>query len=79
MNEGWIPCSERVPAKIDHGIRCCDVYLVTVKVGDEYVVDTAMSWGSYIDDFWDTTNDWIEDKECHVIAWMELPLPYCGG
>lgn len=68
----WIPVSERLP---DIG----DTYLVTVMVGKEISADVADSFGSYIDGFWDTFNDWIEDEECHVIAWMPLPEPYKGG
>ena len=66
---GWIPCSERLP---DIG----DTFLVTVMVGAKVKTDVASSFGSYIDGFWDTFNDWIEDEECHVIAWMPLPEPY---
>ena len=66
---GWIPVSERLP---DIG----DTYLVTVMVGTDIRTDVASSFGSYIDGFWDTFNDWVEDKECHVIAWMPLPEPY---
>ena len=66
---GWIPCSERLP---DIG----DTFLVTVMVGTEIKTDVASNFGSYIDGFWDTFNDWIEDEECHVIAWMPLPEPY---
>lgn len=68
---GWIPVSERLP---DIG----DTYLVTVMVGKEIRTDVADSFGSYIDGFWDTFNDWIEDEECHVIAWMPLPPGYQG-
>ena len=67
----WIPVSERLP---DIG----DTYLVTVMVGKEICTDVADSFGSYIDGFWNTFNDWIEDEECHVIAWMPLPPAYQG-
>lgn len=69
---GWIPVSERLP---DIG----DTFLVTVMVGTKVETDVADSFGSYIDGFWNTFNDWIEDEECHVIAWMPLPEPYKGG
>ena len=68
----WIPVSERLPV-------IGDTYLVTVMVGKDIRTDVAGSFGSYIDGFWDTFNDWIEDKECHVIAWMPLPEPWKGG
>lgn len=68
----WIPTSEGLP---DSG----DTFLVTVMVGTERETDVASSFGSYIDGFWDTFTDWIEDEECHVLAWMPLPEPYKGG
>lgn len=41
----------------------------------EYYVDAARNWGTYIDDFWDTTNDWHEGQEVHVVAYMPFPEP----
>lgn len=41
----------------------------------EYHVDSALNWGTYIDDFWDTTNDWHEGQEVHVVAYMPFPEP----
>ena len=68
----WIPVSERLP-------NIGDTFLVTVMVGTRIKTDVASNFGSYIDGFWDTFNDWIEDEECHVTAWMPLPEPYKGG
>ena len=68
----WIPVSERLP-------NIGDTFLVTVMVGTRIKTDVASNFGSYIDGFWDTFNDWIEDEECHVTAWMPLPEPYEGG
>ena len=68
----WIPVSERLP-------NIGDTFLVTVMVGTRIKTDVASNFGSYIDGFWDTFNDWIEDEECHVTAWMPLPTPYKGG
>lgn len=38
-----------------------------------YSVDVATPFGSYIDDFWDTHNDWCEGQLVEVIAYAELP------
>ena len=65
----WVPTSEGLP---DFG----DTFLVTVMVGAKRETDVASSFGSYIDGFWDTFTDWIEDEECHVVAWMPMPEPY---
>lgn len=29
--------------------------------------------GSYIDDFWDTENDWLEGNQVEVVAYAEFP------
>lgn len=71
----WTPCSERLP-------EIGDTYIVTGIQKDShekewhYFVDVASNYGDYIDDYWDTFNDWIEGQETHVIAWMPLPEPY---
>ena len=38
-----------------------------------YSVDVATPYGDYIDDFWDTTNDWLEGQRVEVVAYAELP------
>ena len=40
-----------------------------------YSVDYARPYGSYIDDFWDTWNDWIEGQRVEVVGYAEFP--YC--
>lgn len=68
----WISCKERLPKTIDD-------FLVIVQIEDyfnhkwNYEVDVATSNGSYIDNFWDTNNDWIEGTKVHIIYWAELP------
>lgn len=71
----WIPCNERLP-------EIGGTYIVTgiQKYAHEkewhYFVDVASSHGDYIDDYWDTFNDWVEGQETHIVAWMPLPKPY---
>lgn len=38
-----------------------------------YHVDIAEPFGNYLDDFWDTTNDWDEGQLVEVLAYAELP------
>ncbi len=70
----WVSCEERLP-------EVGDSYLVFIKQKYdyenewEYHVDVAMNYGSYIDDYWDTFNDWIEGQETHITHWAELPYP----
>ena len=78
----WIPCSERLPkTKYDDGIPSEEKFIVTVKEtwnneDSQYHIDLACNLGDYIDNFWDTYNDWKEGQDVHVIAWMPLPDPY---
>ena len=39
----------------------------------KYNVDIASPYGSYIDDFWDTENDWLEGNQVEVVAYAEFP------
>ena len=55
-------------------------YLVIVREDDynngktwHYAVDIATPYGSYIDDFWDTVNDWREGQRVEVVAYAEFP------
>ena len=78
----WIPCSERMPERIiNDDVETVQEFFVTVKErwsGEEweYHTDVAEFPGDYIDDLWQTYNDWKEGQEVHVIAWIPLPEPY---
>ena len=37
-----------------------------------YYIDIATAYGSYIDDFWNTSNDWDEGQVLHVVSYCEL-------
>ena len=39
----------------------------------QYSVDVATPFGSYIDDFWDTVNDWCEGQRVEVVAYARFP------
>lgn len=38
-----------------------------------YSVDVAYPYGSYLDNFWDTTNDWDEGQRIEVLGYTDLP------
>lgn len=38
-----------------------------------YSVDVATPYGRYLDDFWDTENDWKEGQIVEVLAYAEFP------
>ena len=38
-----------------------------------YHVDIATPYGSYLDNFWNTTNDWDEGQIIEVLAYAETP------
>lgn len=75
----WIPCGERLPDRIiNSDVETVQEFFVTVKErwpGEEwkYHTDVAEFPGDYIDDVWQTYNDWKEGQDVHVIAWMPLP------
>jgi hypothetical protein len=71
----WVPCSERLP----DNIPMIESYIVTVSVDGALFVDKAYSFGTYIDGFWNTVNDWDEGNDVHVLAWMPMPKPYEGA
>ena len=79
----WIPVSERLP-------DVCDSYLVVVKYKyaweTEYNIDTDVATflpyddpDAYIDNRWNTYNDWDEGQQyIHITHWMPLPEPPKG-
>ena len=77
----WIPVTERLPEVVDS-------YLVVVKAKydyeDEYEIDVDVATynpyeKAYIDDCWNTYNDWNEGQQyLHVTHWMSLPEPPKG-
>ena len=72
----WIPVAERLP-------EILDTYLVVVKYKydfeNKYDIDTDVAIynqyeGGYIDNCWNTYNDWDEGQQyIHVTHWMPLP------
>ena len=71
-NNGWIPCSERLP-------EICNSYIVTkmCENDENRIYETAheIFWTS--DGKWDCERD--KDCEWKVIAWRKKPAPYQKG
>ena len=47
-------------------------YQATEKTVPTYCTDMATAYGDYIDNFWDTENDWDEGQTLHVVSYCEL-------
>lgn len=72
----WIPFDKSNPPDLCYN----ETFLILLREDDynngatwKYHVDVATPWGSYIDDFWDTSNDWCEGQRVEVVAYAELP------
>lgn len=73
----WLPFDKNnPPVNLDENVD----YLILLKDDEwshgktwRYNVDIANPYGSYIDDFWNTSIDWLEGNEVHVIAYAEFP------
>ena len=69
----WIDCKDCLPTESKD-------YLVIVKewndMREKWEYDIDLAWlGTYIDDFWDTCNDWCEGQEVHITHWAEIEVP----
>lgn len=47
-------------------------YQPTEKTIPEYYTDIATAYGSYLDGFWNTTNDWNEGQILHVVGYCSI-------
>lgn len=73
----WIPFDKNDPP--------CDLdgqvwYLVLLREDNyddgatwRYSVDYAQPYGDYVDDFWNTCNDWREGQRVEILAYADLP------
>ena len=68
-NNGWIPCSERLPEEPEEGLTCleeCDEYIVMIENAD---IPTALNYAG--------NGEWYRDAVFYnVIAWQPLPPEY---
>ena len=73
----WIPFDKNNPP----ANLCFDEeYLILLREDNyddgatwDYSVDHATPYGRYIDNFWDTVNDWDEGQRLEVVAYAEFP------
>ena len=73
----WIPFDRNDPPK---DLSPEAEYLIVLRENNynngttwTYHLDYASPYGDYIDDFWDTCNDWCEGQRVEVIAYAEFP------
>lgn len=70
----WIPFDKYNPPS---DLCFMEKYLIFFREYDgatwEYHVDYAEPFGDYLDDFWDTENDWVEGRRIEVLAYAEFP------
>ena len=73
----WIPFDRNNPPS---GLCPMDTYLIFFREDDyddgatwTYHVDYAEPFGDYLDNFWDTSNDWDEGQRIEVLAYAEFP------
>lgn len=73
----WIPFDKNDPPA---GLGIGEEYLIFLREDDyddgatwRYYTDYATPYGSYLDDFWDTNNDWCEGQRVEVLAYAEFP------
>lgn len=65
-NNGWIPCSERLP---DEATTYEVTKEIVINSKKQYIVDHCL---------FGTEGEWICSPKETVIAWMPLPEPYCN-
>ena len=76
-NINWIPFDRKNPPM---DLFDEEDFLILLREDDynngatwKYSIDVATPYGDYIDDFWDTTNDWQEGQRVEVIAYAKFP------
>lgn len=73
-NNGWIPCSERLPEE-EKDYLCCYEY---TEIGGTHKGEKFKDYGVFYHDgykwikYWETINK----KNIQVVAWQPLPEPY---
>ena len=69
---GWIPCSERLPEESDY-------YMACVYDSEANNFDFRKTWFAHKDDYYIDESEWRELYQSEkVTAWRPLPDPYKG-
>lgn len=73
----WVPFDKNNPP-VD--LNPIEEYLILLREDDynngatwTYHTDIAEAYGDYLDNFWDTSNDWDEGQLIEVLAYAEIP------
>lgn len=73
----WIPFDRKNPPSNLHDEQ---LFLILLREDNynngatwTYSVDVATPYGSYLDNFWNTDNDWDEGQRIEVLAYAEMP------
>ena len=73
----WIPFDKN---NLPVDLNPVEEYLILLREDDynngatwTYHTDYAEPYGSYLDNFWDTNNDWDEGQLIEVLAYAEFP------
>lgn len=75
--QGWIPCSERLPKAEDMYQPPKQRYLCQLEAYGERKFCVLSRLKGAVSPFWDWYGVAVHDSE--VTAWMPLPKPYKGG
>ena len=74
----WIPFDKNNPPA---DLFYYETYIILLREDDyddgatwTYHTDHATPYGEYLDNFWDTENDWDEGQRVEVLAYAELPV-----
>lgn len=76
----WIPFDKNNPPA-DLNAFGEEIYLIFLREDNyddgatwTYHTDYATPYGDYLDNFWDTQNDWAEGQRIEVLAYAEPPV-----
>ena len=77
VNDGWIPCEERLPIGADYKKRIdgLNYYKYVLVSTNESNTPIFVAWYNQEDETWYDIAGFV----CHIIAWRELPQPYVKG